>query len=130
MRKPLYLSVGILCLVLGAIGVVLPLLPTTPFVILAAYCFSKSSARLHQMLLNHRLFGPMLIEWEANGVIPFKVKCLSSSMMLIMVSYPLLFKSLPWWAVIGAISTVVIALWYIWSRPSTAPLKVDVGMEN
>lgn len=118
MRKPLFLFGGFICLLLGAIGVVLPLLPTTPFIILAAFCFSKSSKKFHRMLLEHRLFGPMIKDWEAYGVIPLKVKILSTSMMLIMVSYPLLFKSLPWWAVIGAVTTIVIALVYVWSRPS------------
>lgn len=118
MRKPLYLSCGIICVLLGAIGVVLPLLPTTPFIILAAYCFSKSSDKLHQMLLNHRLFGQMIRDWETYGVIPLKVKILSTSMMLLMVSYPLLFKPMPWWGIAGALSVVAVALVYIWSRPS------------
>lgn len=120
MPKPLYLLCGFISLLLGLIGVVLPLLPTTPFVILAAFCFSRSSEKFHQMLLNHRWFGDMIRQWEAHGVIPFKVKCLSTTMMLVMISYPVLFKSLPLWADVAAIITVVIALVYVWSRPSTA----------
>jgi uncharacterized membrane protein YbaN (DUF454 family) len=100
------------------IGVVLPLLPTTPFIILAAFCFSRSSKKFHQLLINHRLFGAMIRDWEAHGVIPFKVKCLSTTMMLVMVGYPVLFRGLPWWANLLAILTVVIALVYVWSRPS------------
>ena len=122
MVRILYFMAGMSSLTLGIIGVVLPLLPTTPFVILAAFCFSRSSKRFHQILLNNKLFGPMIAQWEAHGVIPLKAKCLASSMMLIMVSYPLFFKQLPIWAVIGVIVTVIIALSYIWSRPS-APLS-------
>lgn len=118
LRKSLYLFFGFTCLLLGAIGVVLPLLPTTPFIILAAFCFSKSSKKFHDMLLNHRLFGPMLVQWETHGVIPLKVKCFSSTMMLLMISYPILFKNLPLWADVSALATVVIALTYIWSKPS------------
>lgn len=118
MRKPLYLLCGFICVLLGAIGVLLPLLPTTPFIILAAYCFSKSSEKFHQLLLNHRLFGPMIRDWESYGVIPFKVKLLSTTMMVLMVSYPLLFKQIPWWGVVGALSVVLVALIYVWSRPS------------
>lgn len=121
MTRTLYFIAGMLSLGLGIIGAVLPLLPTTVFVILAAFCFSRSSKRFHQMLLNNKLFGPMIAQWEAHGVIPLKAKCLASTMMLVMVSYPLFFKQLPIWAVIGVIATVVIALSYIWSRPS-APL--------
>ncbi len=118
MRKVAYFSFGLICLVLGLIGVVLPLLPTTPFVILAAYCFSRSSAKFHRMLLDNRLFGPLICEWEKHGVIPLKVKWVSSTMMLIMISYPVLIKQLPWWADASMVATSLIALWYIWSRPS------------
>lgn len=118
MSKILYFSLGVLCLLLGLIGVLLPLLPTTPFVLLAAYCFSRSSRRFHQMLINNRLFGPMIRDWENDGVIPLKVKWISSSMMLLMISYPVLIKQLPWWADAGMIVTAFISLMYIWTRPS------------
>ncbi|MEH6649770.1 MAG: YbaN family protein [Motiliproteus sp.] len=118
MKRFIYFSIGLSCLVLGLIGVVLPLLPTTPFVILAAFCFSKSSHRFHQKLLNNRLFGPMIADWERYGVIPFKVKCISSSMMLVMISYPVFFKQLPLWADISMLVTALVALLYIWSKPS------------
>lgn len=99
----------------------LPLLPTTPFVLLAAFCFSRSSPRLHAYLLNHRLFGPLISEWEQYGVISLRIKLFSSSMMLMMVSYPILFKSLPLWADILAGTSVLLALLYIWTRPSERP---------
>lgn len=118
MKRFIYFSVGLFCLVLGLIGVVLPLLPTTPFVILAAFCFSKSSPRFHKKLLENRIFGPMIADWERYGVIPFKVKCISSSMMVLMISYPVFFKQLPLWADISMLVTALIALFYIWSRPS------------
>ncbi len=118
MRKPLYLISGFFCLLLGTIGVILPLLPTTPFIILAAFCFSKSSEKFHQKLLNHRLFGAMINQWELHGVIPLKVKCLSSSMMLIMISYAIVFRAMPWWLDVFAVLLAIIALVYIWSKPS------------
>ncbi len=122
MRRPIYLSLGFACLLLGGIGVVLPLLPTTPFVLLAAYCFSRSSTRFHQMLLNHRLFGPMIRDWDAHGVIPLKVKLLSSSMMVVMISYPVLFKNLAWWIDTTMVATALVGIGYVWSRPSR-PLR-------
>jgi uncharacterized membrane protein YbaN (DUF454 family) len=119
-----YLLCGFSSLLLGIIGVVLPLLPTTPFIILAAFFFSRSSVKFHQILLNNRLFGPMIIQWEEHGVIPLKVKCLSSSMMLLMVSYPIFFKPLSWWMITMVVATVFVALAYIWSRPSLPLAKV------
>lgn len=118
MRKPLYLLAGMLSLLLGAIGAVLPLLPTTPFVLLAAFCFSRSSKSFHQKLLSNKLFGPMIIEWERHGVIPLKIKCLSSSLMLLMVSYSVIFRDMPLWLDIIAVGLVIVALSYIWTRPS------------
>ncbi|PJE79225.1 Inner membrane protein YbaN [invertebrate metagenome] len=55
---------GIVSLALGILGIVLPLLPTTPFVLLSAYCFARSSQRLHQWLLCHPWFGKLLTYWE------------------------------------------------------------------
>ena len=118
MYRLLYLLLGFTFLFIGAVGVILPLLPTTPFIILAAFCFSKSSKKFHLYLLNHRLFGAMLRDWESYGVIPLKIKCLSSGMMLVMISYPLFFKGLPWWLIAIILVTVITALAYIWSKPS------------
>ena len=70
----LWSLLGILSLVTGAIGVVLPLLPTTPFVLLAAWCFARSSPRLHNWLLNSRLFGPMIDRWDKNKCVTLRVK--------------------------------------------------------
>jgi uncharacterized membrane protein YbaN (DUF454 family) len=121
LRRSLHLVLGLGCLLLAALGVLLPLLPTTPFVLLAAFFFSRSSPHLHALLLNNRLFGPIIREWERDGVIPLKIKLFSSSMMLVMVSYPVFFKPLPLWVDLCALVAVLIALLYIWSRPSVPP---------
>lgn len=118
MSRVFYFSAGVISLLAGLVGVFLPLLPTTPFVILSAFCFSRSSHRLHRALLSHRLFGPIISEWEQHGVIPLKIKWLSTSMMLLMVSYPLLFKPFDLWLKAVTVAVVLFALAYIWSRPS------------
>ncbi len=127
--KVLYLIAGIICLLLGLIGVVLPLLPTTPFVLLAAFCFSRSSEKLHRKLLDNKLFGPLIRDWEDNGVIPLKAKCIGSSMMILMVSYPLIFRDFAIELKLLVVLTIIAVLCYIWSRPSvaTAPVSVEAN---
>ena len=68
--RPLWLAAGIASVGLGLAGVVLPLLPTTPFMILAAACFARSSPRLHDWLWHHRIFGPAIRDWHQYGAIP------------------------------------------------------------
>lgn len=72
---------GGIALALGMIGVVLPVLPTTPFVLLAAFCFSNGSPRMRRWLVNHAIFGPLIANWEAYGAIPRPVKRLSCCVM-------------------------------------------------
>ena len=78
---------GSVSLLLGLIGVVLPGLPTTPFILLAAACYAKASPRLHQWLLNHRWFGPMLRDWESDRSLTRRTKTIAVASMLVMVGF-------------------------------------------
>lgn len=73
-KRILLVIAGILSLVLGIIGAFLPLLPTVPLVLLAAFCFARSSERLHQWMLRHRYFGPIIENFQAGRGIPRRVK--------------------------------------------------------
>lgn len=79
-------AAGSLALLLGLIGVVLPGLPTTPFILLAAACYAKASPRLHRWLLNHRLTGPMLRDWETHRSLTRRNKTIAVVSMAVMVS--------------------------------------------
>lgn len=106
MLKP-WTLLGMLFLLLGAVGVVLPLLPTTPFVLLAAWCFARSSPRMHAWLLANPLFGPVLLDWERRQCVSLRVKVVALGMMLLVGgSSVLLFVPAGWpsWAALGLIA--------------------------
>lgn len=76
-------AAGILSLLLGIIGIFVPILPTTPFVLLAAWLFLKSSDRLHRKLMSHKYFGPMIVQYQVHKAIPIRVKIYALSLMWI-----------------------------------------------
>lgn len=84
-KQYLLTFIGLLCVALGIIGAVLPILPTTPFLILALACFSKSSPRFHKMLLTNRWFGPILKQWEESRTITRKAKL--KAMLLVIITF-------------------------------------------
>ena len=85
-RRPalrgIYLAAGFFFVALGFVGAFLPVLPTTPFLIVATACFARSSPRLESWLLDHPRFGPTLRDWRERGAIPRKVKMLALVGML------------------------------------------------
>lgn len=113
----LFLSLGFLSLLLGIIGIFLPLLPTTPFALLAAYFFSKSSIRLHQWLISQKTLGPLICDWEAHGVIRLRAKWLATAMIIPLFSYSLIFVPVALW-IKGIVLLIGLAvLIFIWTRP-------------
>jgi uncharacterized membrane protein YbaN (DUF454 family) len=76
---------GLICIVLGIVGVFLPVLPTTPFMLLAAACFARSSPRFHSALLNNKMFGPIIQQWQTQRSIPKKAK--QQAIFLIVVAF-------------------------------------------
>ena len=99
---------GVVALVLGAIGVVVPGLPTTPFVLIAGACFVRASPRAHAWLLRNRTFGPMLKEWEEHRSVPRRVKRIALAMMALTAGFSLwYFAGRPWLQ--GAVLAVVLA---------------------
>ena len=114
----IWIAAGTLALGLGMIGVVLPLLPTVPFLLLAAFCFARSSDRLHDWLLAHPVLGPPIEDWRNNGVIRRRAKIIASASILATIGISL-------WLQVGstvlAIQAVVLlaVTIFIWSRPET-----------
>ena len=79
--RPFFWLLGAVSLAVGIVGIVLPLLPTTPFVLLAAACWAKASPRFHRWLHQHRYFGPMIQNWEEKRAVPRRAKYLAFSLI-------------------------------------------------
>ena len=87
----MYLVLGFIFVALASLGVLLPVLPTTPFLILAAACFAKSSKKRHQWLLNNPTFGPAIRNWEENRCMSLKSKVIALSAMSLFGGYSTFF---------------------------------------
>lgn len=87
----LYKWLGFLFIGVGIIGIVLPILPTTPFLLLSAACFAKGSPKWHKWLIEHRWLGPILRDWYDNRCISLKTKCVAVMTILVFGSYSLFF---------------------------------------
>lgn len=121
MRRWALKGAGLACVGLGAIGIVLPVLPTTPFMIVALWCFSRSSDRLHDWLFDHRLFGPALHRWETYRIIPPLAKLTALSAMSLSLCYLALFSGAPWYLVLLVGLVMGYGAWFILSKPSGLP---------
>lgn len=117
MARWVYFSCGMVSLILGIIGAFLPVMPTTIFIIIAAWCFSKSSEKMELWLLNHKSFGPPLRDWQDYGAIPYRIKIIAISM--IFVSFALSSWAL-WgrWHILAIVGATLLAVTlYIATRP-------------
>ena len=124
--RVLYLTVGWVCVGLGAIGVVLPGVPTTPFLLVALWAFSRSSERLANWLRGHRRFGPLLRDWEAGQVIPRWAKIASSTIMAASFAYLAWGRETSWPILLVVGAVMVLGAAYVWSKPSRSrPRDLD-----
>lgn len=95
MRR-LYLAAGILCVALGAIGAVLPIMPTVPFLLLAAFCFARSNPAWEKRLLDHPHWGPQILDWRERRAISRKTKITAIAMIAAGVGFTWLTLGFPW----------------------------------
>jgi len=112
-----WMAFGLVSLALGAAGAVLPLLPTTPFVLLAAFCFARSSPQFHSWLINHPTFGPAIMDWRHERAISKRGKVAGSIAMGLAFAVSLLLR-VPWTVIIVQAIVFVPVLLFIWSRPT------------
>jgi uncharacterized membrane protein YbaN (DUF454 family) len=111
--RPLLFSLGWLSVVLGVLGIFLPLLPTTPFLLLAAWCFARSSARFHGWLINHPRLGPLINGYLDGKGIPLKAKRYAISMLWVSIAISAWVVQITWvralLLLIALVVTVLIA---------------------
>ena len=120
MKKIILISLGWLCVSLGFIGIFIPGIPTTIFLIIALWAFTKSSKKLRYWLLHHKKFGPILKNWQEHKVVPRRAKIL---MVVLMIFASILFyyslQNL--FLTIGLIIILVLVAIYVISLPSKIP---------
>jgi hypothetical protein len=107
---------------LGVVGLLLPVVPTTPFMLLALWAFSRSSRRFHDWLYHHRVFGPPLQRWRQERVIPWWTKAIALASMATSMGYVALVLRPPWYALAAMAAVVAAGIAYI-ARLPTRPVR-------
>lgn len=113
----LWATLGLICVGLGLIGVFLPLLPTVPFMLLAAFFFARSSERLHSWLINHPTFGASILEWQERGAINPRAKRYATGSVVVVFLISLILQ-LPLHVLAIQAVTLSCVMLFIWTRPN------------
>lgn len=113
-----FLALGTLFVALGIAGAFLPVLPTTPFMLLAAACYARASTRFYNWLLNNRVFGPAILEWRRYRSIPYRVKWTAIVLMAVTLGISIVFF-VPWPALQAGLTVFGVLLGaYLYNIPS------------
>ncbi len=123
LRRTLWTGLGSVFLAVAVAGVALPVLPTTPFVLLAAWAFAKGSPRLAVRLEAHPRFGPILADWRTHRVIPTHAKVIALAMMAATLVHLIAFSAAPLAGVAAAAGLMAAGALFIVSCPGRAPAK-------
>lgn len=114
--RALWVIFGFTALGLGIVGIVTPLLPTVPFLLLAAFCFSRSSDRLHDWLLAHPIFGQPIVDWRESGAIRRRAKWMVTASMLLVLILAFSLGLQPLFLLVQGLVLCAVAA-FIWTRP-------------
>lgn len=114
--RVIWLTLGSLSVVAGFAGIFLPVLPTVPFLLLAAFLFGKSSKTAHDWLISHKAFGPAIRDWQQSGAISRKSKFLSAVSMLAVLAISILLN-IPVLIVLIQVVILLAVSYFIWTRP-------------
>lgn len=109
-RRRLFYVAGIVFVVIGGIGLTLPVLPTTPFLLLASYCFARSSPRLEAWLRGTPYFGPLIRDWEEHRGVRPRVKASAITIVVLVIYVTVVFSGAPIWAKWSAVGLAAIGV--------------------
>ena len=126
--RHLWLALGWTSVALGILGIALPLLPTTPFLLLAAYSFSRGSDRLYMWLITHPTFGPPIEQWRQYRAISRRSKLVGTGTMVALVLISALL-AVPTWALTAQATVLIVVAGFLWTRPEppASPPSGDTG---
>jgi len=114
--RALLIGIGLVCVGLGAAGVVTPVLPTTPFLLLAAACFARASPRFYQRLLANPTFGPLIRDWRQYRAIPLRAKYTAIAAITLTIGSSVIFFVEPWWLDALLVLTGVVLCAWLWRQ--------------
>lgn len=120
LRRWLFIALGGVFVAVGLVGVVLPGIPTTPFLLLASYFFVRSSPALHQRLLRSKLFGPTLRDWQRHRGVKRRTKWASIACCSLMIGLSIATGGLPWVGRVVIAAVGAYGMWFV-ARLPTVP---------
>lgn len=126
--KTLYNIAGTIALLLGILGIFLPVLPTTPFLLLASACYMRGSERMHRWLLNQRHLGPYLRNFQAGRGIPLRAKIAALALMWTSLSISMWIVPLPWVRVLLLVPGICVTV-YLYRMRTLVP-DADTGLDQ
>lgn len=127
--RPFWFITGLVATGLGIAGIVLPLLPATPFFLLAAFAFARSSPRFHDWLLNHPAIGPMVLNWQRDGAISPRAKRLAMIAIAATFAISLLYGLAGWLLALQGVILVAVAI-FILTRPDGRARSINNMSED
>ena len=114
----LLVAVGIVATLVGIVGAFVPVLPTTPFLLVAAACFARASPKLDRMLTGSATFGPTILEWRRHRSIPWRTKLVAIGLMSVMIAVSAVLFVRPWWAQALLVAVGAATGAWLWRIPS------------
>ncbi len=112
----IWILVGAIALILAIIGLVLPVMPTVPFVIISAYCFAKGYPKVYQWMLRNKYFGPIIRDWQERGAISRRTKWITTISLIAALILAYAIHLAPVWIVIEGVIFAIILV-FVWTRP-------------